>query len=73
MEVGKFVGGVVGVVVSVLMITALGIPVIQSAVTSLTNEQNTNADIIQMLEVIPLLLVVAVIVGIVALFISRRD
>lgn len=71
MEVGRFVGGVVGVVVSVLMITALGIPVIKSAIGSL--DAQTDADIIQMLGVIPLLLVVAVIVGIVALFISRRD
>lgn len=71
MEVGKFVGGVVGVVISVLMITALGLPVINTAVAGLDAE--TDADIIQMLEVIPILLVVAVIVGIVALFISRRD
>lgn len=71
MEVGKFVGGVVGVVVSVLMITALGIPVIKNAISGLNAE--ADADIIQMLEVIPILLVVAVIVGIVALFISRRD
>lgn len=71
MEVGKFVGGVVGVVISVLMITALGIPVVKSAISGLNAE--TDADIIQMLSVIPILLVVAVIVGIVALFISRRD
>ena len=71
MEVGKFVGGVVGVVISVLMITALGIPVIKSAISGLNS--TADADIIQMLEVIPILLVVAVIVGIVALFISRRD
>lgn len=71
MEVGKFVGGVVGVVISVLMITALGLPVIKSAVSGL--DATADADIIQMLEVIPILLVVAVIVGIVALFISRRD
>lgn len=71
MEVGRFVSGVVGVVVSVLMITALGLPVIKSAVGGL--DSTKDADIIQMLETIPLLLVVAVIVGIVALFISRRD
>lgn len=71
MEVGRFVSGVVGVVVSVLMITALGLPVIKSAVSGL--DTTKDADIIQMLETIPLLLVVAVIVGIVALFISRRD
>lgn len=71
MEVGRFVGGVVSVVISVLMITALGIPVVKSAIGSL--DATKDADIISMLEVIPLLLVVAVIVGIVALFISRRD
>ena len=71
MEVGKFVGGVVGVVIAVLMITALGIPVIKSAVGSL--DATADKDILQMLEVIPILLGVAVIVGIVALFISRRD
>ena len=71
MEVGRFVGGVVGVVISVLMITALGIPVVKSAIAGLDAE--ADADIISMLSVIPLLLVVAVIVGIVALFISRRD
>lgn len=71
MEVGRFVGGVVSVVISVLMITALGIPVVKSAITGLDAEKD--ADIISMLQVIPLLLVVAVIVGIVALFISRRD
>ena len=60
MEVGKFVGGVVGVVISVLMITALGLPVINNAVSGLDAE--TDADIIQMLEVIPILLVVALIV-----------
>lgn len=71
MEVGRFVGGVVSVVISVLMITALGIPVVKSAISGLDAEKD--ADIISMLQVIPLLLVVAVIVGIVALFISRRD
>lgn len=71
MQVSTFVGGVVGVVVSVLMITALGIPVIKSAISSLNAE--SDADIIQMLKVIPLLLVVAVVVGIVGLFISRRE
>lgn len=71
MEVGRFVGGVVSVVISVLMITALGIPVVKSAISGL--DATKDADIISMLEVIPLLLVVTVIVGIVALFISRRD
>lgn len=71
MEVGRFVGGVVSVVISVLMITALGIPVVKSAISGL--DATADADIISMLEVIPLLLVVTVIVGIVALFISRRD
>lgn len=71
MEVGRFVGGVVSVVISVLMITALGIPVVKSAIGSL--DATADKDIISMLEVIPLLLIVAVIVGIVALFISRRD
>ncbi len=71
MEVGRFVGGVVSVVISVLMITALGIPVVKSAISGL--DATADADIISMLEVVPLLLVVAVIVGIVGLFISRRD
>lgn len=71
MEVGRFVGGVVSVVISVLMITALGIPVVKSAIGSL--DATADKDIISMLQVIPLLLIVAVIVGIVALFISRRD
>lgn len=71
MEVGRFVGGVVSVVISVLMITALGIPVVKSAIGSL--DATADKDLISMLEVIPLLLIVSVIVGIVALFISRRD
>lgn len=71
MEVGKFAGALVSVIVAILLVTALGIPVIQSAVGTLDAE--TDGDIITMLEVVPLLLVVAIIVGIVGMFISRRE
>ena len=71
MDVGKFAASVVGIVVSVIIVVGLGIPAIANAVSGLNAE--TDADIISMLEIIPLLLVVAIIMGIVALFVSRRE
>lgn len=71
MDVGKFAASVVGIVVSVIIVVGLGIPAIANAVGGLDAEKD--ADIISMLEIIPLLLVVAIIMGIVALFVSRRE
>lgn len=71
MEVGKFAGALVSVIVGILLVTALGIPVIKSAIGTL--DSTADKDIITMLGVVPLLLVVAIIVGIVGMFISRKE
>ena len=71
MDIKGFSGNVVGVVVAVIMICLVAVPVLSTAVGNLSPE--TDGDIIQLLQIIPLLLVVAVIVAIVGIFISRRE
>lgn len=69
MEVGKFISGTVGVVIMVILTVNLALPTVQDA----TKDMDDGDSIKTMLLVIPTLLVVAIIVGIVAMFISKRN
>lgn len=68
MEVGKFISGTVGVVVMVILVVSLVLPTITDATTGMEA-----GAVKTMLLVVPTLLVVAIIVGIVGMFISKRN
>ena len=71
MDLKGFSSNVVGIVVTVIIICLVAVPILGTAISGLNPE--TDAQIISLLQIIPLLLVVAVIVAIVAIFISRRE
>lgn len=71
MDIKGFSSNVVGIVVAVIIICLVAVPILGTAISGLNPE--TDAQIISLLQIIPLLLVVAVIVAIVAIFISRRE
>lgn len=71
MDIKGFSGNVVGIVVAVIMICLVAVPILNTAIAGL--DSTKDAQIISLLGIVPLLLVVAVIVAIVAIFISRRE
>ena len=71
MDIKGFSSNVVGIVVAVIVICMVAVPILGTAISGLDPE--TDAQIISLLSIIPLLLVVAIIVAIVAIFISRRE
>lgn len=72
-DIQKFVGGVIGAVVVVLIVVTVAVPVISDNLLPEGEGAIDNAGAINsMLEVIPLLLVVAIIIAIVGMFLYNR-
>lgn len=70
LDIQKYVGGVIGAIVCVIVVVAVGIPVI---VANQAPAGSPNADAINsMINIIPLLLVVAIIIAIVGMFLYNR-
>lgn len=67
MEVGTFISGTIGATICTLIVLNIAIPTINSASADISDET-----VKTMVEVIPLLLVVAIITGIVYMFIVKR-
>lgn len=73
-DIQKFVGGAIGAVIVVLIVVTVAVPVISDNLLPTTGEgtiENAGA-INSMLEVIPLLLVVAIILAIVGMFLYKK-
>lgn len=76
MDVSKFTGSVIAIVVVVLIAVSVLVPIIASnqlntdpeAGTVLANASSINA----MLNIIPLLVVVGIIIAVIALFVNKR-
>lgn len=67
MDVGKFTSGVVGIAVSVIIVVSVAFPVITKAASA----EGLDASVKTMLEVLPLLLVVAIVLAVIGMFITR--
>lgn len=73
-DIQKFVGGAIGAVIVILVVVTVCVPVIASNLVPTSGEGTIEnaAAINSMLEVVPLLLVVAVILGIIGMFLYTR-
>jgi len=69
MDVSKFTGSVIAIVVVVLIAVSVLVPIIASnQVTGIANADSINA----MLNIIPLLVIVGIIIAVIALFVKKN-
>lgn len=69
MDVQKFTGAVVSIVVVVIIAVSVLVPIIaDNQVTGIANADSINA----MLNIVPLLVIVGIIIAVVALFLGNR-
>lgn len=75
MDVQKFTGAVISVVVVVIIGVTVLVPIIAANQVPTTGEGSiaNAASINAMLNIIPLLVVVGIIIAVIALFISKRN
>lgn len=77
MEVGKFVGSVVGVTVAVIVIAVVAVPIISANLLNTDPEEGTviaNADTINtILTIIPVFLVIAILIAVIGMFVKSRQ
>lgn len=71
MEVGKFATNLIIIIVGVVLVTAVALPIL-SGVTIAEGTPNKGA-IESMLGIVPILLVVAIVMAVIYMFISRRE
>ena len=70
MDVQKFTGAVVSIVVVVIIAVSVLVPIVASnQVSGIDNADSINA----MLNIIPLLVIVGIIIAVVALFLGKRN
>ena len=70
MDVQKFTGAVVSIVVVVIIAVSVLVPIVASnQVSGIDNADSINA----MLNIIPLLVIVGIIIAVVALFLGKKD
>ena len=70
MDVQKFTGAVVSIVVVVIIAVSVLVPIVASnQVTGIDNADSINA----MLNIIPLLVIVGIIIAVVALFLGKKN
>ena len=69
-DIQKFVGGVIGAIVAVIIVVTVAIPIISANQVS-SDVQNYSA-INSMINIVPLLLIVAVIIAVVGMFLYSR-
>lgn len=71
MEVGRFATNIVIVIVGVILVVSVALPILGSVTIP---EGTPNADAISsMLGIVPILLIVAVVMAVIYMFISRRE
>lgn len=69
MDVSKFTGSVIAIVVVVLIAVSVLVPIIASnQVSGIANADSINA----MLNIIPLLVIVGIIIAVIALFVKKN-
>lgn len=70
MDVQKFTGAVVSIVVVVIIAVSVLVPIVASnQVSGIDNADSINA----MLNIIPLLVIVGIIIAVVALFLGKKN
>lgn len=71
MEVGKFATNLIVIIVGVILVASVALPILSGVTIA---EGTANKDAIEsMLGIIPILLVVAIVMAVIYMFISRRE
>ena len=72
MNTNGFVKDIVAVTIAVVVITAVAIPIIGGSILTSDSGLTNYAQINTILEILPVFLVIAVLVGVIAMFVTSR-
>ena len=73
MEVGKFVTGVIGITIAVIVISVVAVPIINENLLPTGEGAVANADTINtILTIVPVFLVIAVLIACIGMFIKSK-
>ena len=72
MNTNSFIKDIVAVTIAVVVITAVAIPIIGGSILTSDSGLTNYAQINTILEILPVFLVIAVLVGVIAMFVTSR-
>ena len=72
MNTNSFIRDIVAVTIAVVVITAVAIPIIGGSILTSDSGLANYAQINTILEILPVFLVIAVLVGVIAMFVTSR-
>ena len=72
MNTNSFIKDIVAVTIAVVVITAVAIPIIGGSILTSESGLANYAQINTILEILPVFLVIAVLVGVIAMFVTSR-
>lgn len=72
MNTNGFIKDIVAVTIAVVVITAVAIPIIGGSILTDASGLTNYAQINTILEILPVFLVIAVLVGVIAMFVTSR-
>ena len=72
MNTNSFIKDIVAVTIAVVVITAVAIPIIGGSILTSDSGLANYAQINTILEILPVFLVIAVLVGVIAMFVTYR-
>lgn len=72
MNTNSFIKDIVAVTIAVVVITAVAIPIIGGSILTSDSGLANYAQINTILEILPVFLVIAVLVGVIAMFVTSR-
>lgn len=72
MNTNGFIKDIVAVTIAVVVITAVAIPIIGGSILTSDSGLTNYAQINTILEILPVFLVIAVLVGVIAMFVTSR-
>lgn len=72
MNTNSFIRDIVAVTIAVVVITAVAIPIIGGSILTSDSGLTNYAQINTILQILPVFLVIAVLVGVIAMFVTSR-
>lgn len=72
MNTNSFIRDIVAVTIAVVVITAVAIPIIGGSILTEASGLDNYTQINTILEILPVFLVIAVLVGVIAMFVTSR-
>lgn len=72
MNTNSFIRDIVAVTIAVVVITAVAIPIIGGSILTSESGLTNYAQINTILQILPVFLVIAVLVGVIAMFVTSR-